>query len=208
MKKFILMLTAVFAMASSLSAQNLLDGKLYVAGFGGANFIPSRSISSHESGETVAHTKLRSSTGYFAGAAVGYKLCNVRLETEFSYRHNRPHVKHHATDSALSDSIKFRFDLETYALLVNAYYDFDFSNCWNLKPYVGAGIGYGHNQFRGRVKGKSQKHKDDKFAWQLIAGVAYPVTDCVDLAVEYRYFDSDVSRIHNHDAGVALRYWF
>lgn len=239
------MLAAAAAFALPLSAQTCCNDGYYISGFGGANFVPNFKKNVRESGETLGHVNADFDTGYFAGAALGYKLCSFRLETEFSYRNNdaRIHQRAHSSSSSScsssssgtqvaqaaaaavvaesessssssSDLFKLRGHLETYAVLANFYYDLDFCNCWNLKPYIGAGVGYAHNvtkakvRFPGESRHRSEDDKSDKFAWQIIAGVAMPVTDCIDLALEYRYFNSGIRKIHNHDAGAALRFWF
>lgn len=238
MKKFLAMLAAAAACALPLSAQEtccpplLTCGTFYVSGFGGANFIPDEKEHSRESCDRFT-TKADFKPGFYLGTALGYKLNNTRLEVEFSYRRNsfKTHTtrdsgsrsSNHVTfleNQALgqvscsgSDPFRFHSNIDVYAVLLNGYYDFDFCNCWNLKPYVGAGIGWGHNRFNIRFKDLgSRSHRgrshSDEFAWQLIAGVGYPLTDCTDLALEYRFFRSGIHKVYNHGVGAALRYSF
>src|SRR5207237_9166434 len=46
--------------------------------------------------------------------------------------------------------------------------------------YAGGGVGYADVKQFGSSKGK--------FAWQLLAGVYYPVSDNFDVGLKYRYF--------------------
>jgi opacity protein-like surface antigen len=206
MKKMIALFVAALAAMLPLSAQTCCDGKFYVAGFGGANFLQSIKETVIDSDGKSVKACIHARTGYFAGAAVGYKLNNMRLEVEFSTHQN--------TFNGIG--IFRHFDVASYGYLVNAYYDFDFCNWGGIKPYVGAGMGYAHNTFDQCIQTQFRGHcklQGDQFAWQLIAGVAYPLTDCVDVALEYRYFNAGNSKIHHgqlhhHDVGAALRYWF
>jgi opacity protein-like surface antigen len=60
-----------------------------------------------------------------------------------------------------------------------------------LTPFVGAGIGAGAAEFQGySVEGVPEVLDDEDagFAYQLIAGVSYGVTERVDITLDYRYF--------------------
>ena len=183
MKKLFLLIAAASAMLLPQVGQAFSTEGFYLGGFGGVNF---REHHHHDG------FKDKYKPGYFTAAAVGYKWDCFRLETEFSYRRNSVHY-HGSDDTTLSS--KHHAHKGTKAALVNAYYDFDLDNCFCIKPYVGAGLGW------------AQSHKES-FAWQLIGGVAYPLTECVDLAIEYRYFNTKVERNHNHDVAAGLRFWF
>ena len=86
-------------------------------------------------------------------------------------------------------------DEHELAGLVNAYYDFNPYPVCNfcLAPFVGAGVGYA-------------KHS---FAWQLIAGLNYPLQDNIDLSLSYRFFNLAChENIHNHGLALGLNYHF
>lgn len=122
-------------------------------------------------------------------------------------------------------------ELTTYTLMLNAYKDF--GNFGGFIPYVGAGIGAAYHQmddvyFTGnpnlinRIKGDN----DLSFAWSLMAGVGYQISDKAILDVGYRYIDlgkissqrSDsagfinpavkIDDITAHEVKVGLRYHF
>jgi opacity protein-like surface antigen len=121
--------------------------------------------------------------------------------------------------------------LKSYTLMLNAYKDF--GNFGGFIPYVGAGIGAAYHQlddvsFTGnpaltnRIKGDN----DLAFAWSLMAGVGYQISDRAILDVGYRYIDlgtissqrSDsagfvnpavkIDDLTSHEVKVGLRYHF
>ena len=96
-------------------------------------------------------------------------------------------------------------EANVWSLMVNGYYDFSWHANWS--PYVGAGIGASNvNLELTRVVDVvvatpdpvivdtfGFRADDDQwvFSWQLMAGVAFPVTDQLAIDVGYRYFKAD-----------------
>jgi opacity protein-like surface antigen len=80
--------------------------------------------------------------------------------------------------------------LETSSIMVNAFYDFDLDGPFT--PYVGVGIGNANSDV---VYAPSNtpvlNGSDDGFAWQVIGGVSYELTDSLDLFANYRYFSAE-----------------
>lgn len=156
----------------------------YAGGFGGINWA------------TNARHHHKYKTGYILGLDAGYRWCNgFRAEVEFSYRNNRVRKNYDNGDSRHANT-------QLYAGLVNALYEFDALDCWCIKPYVGGGIGYASEKKAGKGN-----HKESGFAWQLIAGVAYPLNDCVDLDLSYRFFKSK-EKHDNHALVLGVNYNF
>jgi opacity protein-like surface antigen len=84
--------------------------------------------------------------------------------------------------------------IQTYTLMLNAFYDF--GNFNRFVPYVGAGIGLavhdvdevyftGNPALTNRIEGD----RDVAFAWSVMAGVGYQISDRAVLDVGYRYID-------------------
>lgn len=84
--------------------------------------------------------------------------------------------------------------LKTYTMMVNVYKDL--GNYGGLTPYVGAGVGAAYHMLgdvwftesanlHNRIKGDN----DMSFAWSLMAGVGYQVSDRAILDFGYRYID-------------------
>lgn len=174
------------------------DEGLYVSGFGGADFKPNR-----KDRETQA--KIEYQTGYYAAGAVGYKWNFVRLESELSYHHNSlKKIKIHDFE------IKIGGNQHAWGALGNIYFDLDFIPCFSLKPYVGGGIGYAHSKIKISKKAfvtHIATHKNG-LAWQILAGISYSLSECVDVAIEYRYFHTNIKDDQNHNVGGGLRLWF
>jgi opacity protein-like surface antigen len=121
--------------------------------------------------------------------------------------------------------------LRTYTLMLNAYKDF--GNFGGFVPYVGAGIGAAYHQMNdvyftgnGALTNRIHGNNDLAFAWSVMAGVGYQISDRAILDVGYRYIDmgsissqrSDsagfvnpavhVDDITAHEFKVGLRYHF
>jgi len=95
--------------------------------------------------------------------------------------------------------------LRTNALMVNALYDFDEFGSWN--PYVGAGLGklranssvdastflnpttgvFNSNPVCVGNAGCVVRDKDTAWAWQLLAGIGYDISDRLTWDTHYRY---------------------
>lgn len=84
--------------------------------------------------------------------------------------------------------------IQTYTLMLNVYHDF--GNFNRFVPYVGAGIGLaihdvdevyftGNEYLVNRIEGD----RDVAFAWSVMAGVGYQISDRAVLDVGYRYID-------------------
>ena len=97
--------------------------------------------------------------------------------------------------------------MKTLAGLLNAYYDF--TTRTRFQPFVGAGLGIGQVQLDGGTF-----HGDSTgFAYQLTAGVAYPITDKWSAQLAYRYLGvndvklgPNIDRLHGdyHDQAITV----
>ena len=119
--------------------------------------------------EINATPKVKGKTGWTVDVAAGRSLAsNVRAEAELLYSQD---------DQKPSGNGR----INVLAGLANGYYDFDTGT--KLRPYVGAGMGIGQVKLDG-----GPVHDDDTgFAYQLLTGVAYPVTDKLSAQLGYRY---------------------
>jgi len=159
------------------------------------------------------HCKVSTDTGYLVNGSIGVKTCyDVRLEGEIGYRRN-------CLDKVKIHYSKFRHDQKvgghasSLSYMANAIYDIPV--CYFVKPYVGAGIGYARNRVSTYVTHDKQKikatHHKNGFAWQAIAGLAYPLQgfsccglDKVDATLEYRYFKPNVKHCYDQSVAVGL----
>jgi len=109
-----------------------------------------------------------SKEAFAAGAGIGYYFTpNFRGDITF--------------DGAFD--YNFGNGVDSYAVLANLYADFSMGSA--MKPYLGAGIGWGE------VKGNG--FKDDGLALSGMAGISYGFTPNVDLDVGYKLLYTDLS---------------
>lgn len=177
----------------------------YIGGFGGASFIST----SKNHNEIKRHFD----TGYILSASIGYRWCHsVRVEFEYAYRNHKGHHRNKADcDEFFCGTKKKNFCQNAY--MFNGIYDLDLCNDWCVKPFIGFGIGYAenhndHHRFCGDCAESSHRHNKNGLAWQIIAGIAYPICDSIDLSLEYRYFKGRDHHLNNNDIGLGLRYYF
>lgn len=150
---------------------------------------------------------------YNASAAFGGRwLGNMRTELEVSYRDADVENISAGGGSASADG-----NLETWAFLINGYYDF---NPWGrFTPYIGAGIGAAHHRADvDAVGGLGVTGGDDSdtvFAYSATAGAATAIAEQTDLTVDYRYLgssDPDFGGFETdydaHEVRVGLKFGF
>lgn len=159
-------------------------------------------------GQTSGDIKYDNTVSF--GGALGLRLTkNVRIEGEVSYRN--PDV------SSLDIDNQGNFDsganLKNWLGLMNVYYDFDFRG--KLKPYISAGLGFGHYDatVNGSATGPSFAESTTAFTYQAGAGLSYQLNPTTALTGGYRYLDSldlDFGNVEvdysSHEFLVGLRY--
>jgi opacity protein-like surface antigen len=97
--------------------------------------------------------------------------------------------------------------LRTYTMMANGYYDL--GKFGGFVPYVGAGIGWAYHKMGDvTIDDPSTPNRifgDDKlsFAWSLMAGVGYQVSERAILDIGYRYIDLGSARATNADSAQA-----
>ena len=118
---------------------------------------------------TNASPKVNGQTGWTADIAAGRSLApNFRAEAELLFAQgDQKHVD--------------RGRIKVLAGLANGYYDLDTGT--KLKPFVGAGLGIGQV----KLGGGTLRDDDTGLAYQLLTGVAYPITDKLSAQIGYRY---------------------
>lgn len=122
-------------------------------------------------------------------AAVGASfLKNTRAELEASYRNaDLNKISLNGTGSAAVTG-----SVETWAFLVNGYYDF--LEGQKFRPYVSAGAGFATHQGKitavGGLGTPGANGSDTVFAYQAGLGGTYSLTERTDLWIGYRYLGS------------------
>jgi OOP family OmpA-OmpF porin len=190
------------ALAPDMAAAQPVTG-LYVGGGGGANFLLQEHARSYSFGgvTTPAFGNAYADTGYVGLASIGYGLGNgLRFEVEGNYRYN--HISQASTPGLISGGGRE----QKYGPMVNVLFDLDIGSAYAF-PYIGAGAGYQRVDRSGTQTGSGSFNTpggvvsssnatvqtnggDSSFAYQAIAGVAFPVPGLVGLSVtaEYRFF--------------------
>ena len=80
-------------------------------------------------------------------------------------------------------------DVSTFGLFGNVYYDINTGGA--IKPFVGAGLGYQWVDIDYQPSGVAVgEDSDSTFAYQLMAGASYAVTDGVEVFGQYTYRDT------------------
>ena len=143
-------------------------------------------------------------TGYVLSGLAGYDFGAFRLEGEIAYRENdidKVTILNSDTDSS--------GDVSAWAFMVNGY--FDFENSTAFTPYIGAGIGYARVEVEGKadygfLARVTWDDDDSGLAYQLMAGVAWALSDTLALDLSYRYLGCDDIEIAGTSSyGVTLK---
>lgn len=142
-----------------------------------------------------------------ASLEVGVKLNQFRIGLEGYY------------NDTMEDKIVgiIPVELESHGVFLNAYYDFTLPEVKNVKPYIGAGIGY--SWLKETMKETDYNYeasiKDKDWGWNVGVGVGYELNQNLDLTLGYRYenlgeikdYDSQ-NEFTNHKVSLGLRYTF
>lgn len=196
-------------------------------------------------GDAVSNVSMENTWLAEAGVGCGTGSRGFRGEVAFGYRGDRKldgepliynpgptpgdPVPGYIPPGDLDDPL--HTSLTTYTLMLNVYKDL--GNYAGFTPYVGAGIGAAYHivdqtYFTGNpaLTNRIEGDRDLAFAWALMAGVGYQVSDRAILDFGYRYIDMgkansgrvdsagfvnprvQIDDIAAHEFKVGLRYHF
>jgi opacity protein-like surface antigen len=131
---------------------------------------------------------------YFVQA--GRRFDDFRLELELGRRTNDADQF-----GSILDVVPARGSLDATSLMLNAVYDLPIGE--RVRPYLGAGIG-GTRVKADRVR-KSVTDpdrtgalfgSDERFSWQVLAGLSWRLDESWSLTFNYRYLDAGDARIN------------
>lgn len=77
------------------------------------------------------------------------------------------------------------FEMRTQTYMFNLLKEVDLGH--GVTGYFGGGVGYGSTTMAGNIDTFEYDHEDSGFAWQLIAGVDFPITENLALFTQYRF---------------------
>lgn len=182
---------------SSSSASS--SGFLTIPGL--ATLFPSASSSS-SSGQQNLHFNSQYNLGYAVGGTLGYEFkSGLRPELEVRYQDNGfDKLK------TSSGSTNAKGDLGVLAVMGNLWYDIPLSK--HIQPYLGGGAGYARvslNDFR--TPGTSGTNGTDTvFAWQVGAGLDFPLTKRITASIGYRYFVTKDPHFRDNNTNIHTQY--
>jgi len=143
--------------------------------------------------------------GFDGGAYAGYDFGMFRLEAEFVAQHASVNTAQTAARNGLP-GLAVGGDQRILAGMGNVLYDFGSRTSANF--YVGGGVGYAWRRAEYWDASASPtfsgvQDNDGAFAWQLIAGVRYPLSSRADVGLKYRYFNAGRFRYEHDLAGLS-----
>src|SRR5438552_2839185 len=181
MSKYLFAAVAAAAVASPVVAR---DGP-YVGVEGGALLVQKTTADYQGiTGLTDGTIGIKHKTGIDLDAIAGYDFGMFRVEGELGYKK--------AGIKSTNPNIPFFTFFEdggrgrTVSAMVNALVDFGPDD--GLNGYVGGGVGAARTSYKVNII--SFGGTDSNFAWQLIAGIRYPVSPHFDVGLKYRYFST------------------
>jgi opacity protein-like surface antigen len=176
---------------------------VYLEYIGGLNFVRNQNLTGADASGAGLAGSADLATGYALGGAVGARfLEHFRAELAISYSDTS--VDNFSLQGEPSTA---KGGLSLLAIMANGYVDFDFGI--GVRPYLGAGIGWGEIEFDARNRsgpGQSEvSDTDSVFAWNVMAGAAVPLSDVVELSLGYRYLATEDPRLKARSAGLIRR---
>lgn len=199
------LLLGAAAAALALPAEAATFKGWYVGLEGGANWISDADaaydLAINGAAQTADTAEASFDTGWAAFATVGYAFSsNWRVEAEAGYRSN-------AADAQwlVSTTVRlFEADVDEFSLMANVLYDVPLGSRWRLS--LGAGAGGDKVEIDARTRFQAFPTWDPmpsvdewRFAAQAIAGLSYPVSPRMELALTYRYLHVSPPSINDID---------
>lgn len=168
---------AIVCLPSVIWAQD--SGSFYLKAFGGAS-----ALQGNDFALDGVSTGVSFDTGFIAGGAFGFDYANSPFRAELEYTHRTGDA------GGLDPTIASEGDLASTSLMLNGYYLFDSPS--GLSPYLGLGVGYATEiDFDLTTPtGSAQFSDTSQFAYQIIAGAEYPLSDRWSVYGEARYFSA------------------
>jgi outer membrane protein OmpA-like peptidoglycan-associated protein len=185
-------LLAATVLAVPLAARAQPIQGLYVGAGGGLDLPQNTRVTPLTDGFGAAHLRLEKNVGVNGLGSIGYGFGNgLRLEVEGDFFHNDLHeLARTPFPTAASGHVN------RYGVMANALFDLDIGSPY-IFPYLGMGAGYMWTTLDGSFVQPggpfsfSSDQTEGRFAWQGIAGLAFPVPHVPGLSItlDYRFTD-------------------
>jgi len=216
MKRFIVLLIVL------LLPVQVFAGDRYIKGNIGIFSLEDSTLNLASEDNDVDIGDVSSDTGFGINAAIGKSFANgFDLELEYGFK-TADLDEATPSDEVAEYTGDFEVDVDgnvdIHSLMANAIYNF--KSGASITPYAGAGIGLG---FVNIDLDDAGDISDTVFAYQLMAGVAFNVSNNMDILAGYRYFGtSDITEdgtfygydvegsatVDSHNFEVGLKYSF
>ncbi|MGG5822131.1 outer membrane protein, partial [Falsiroseomonas sp. HW251] len=197
-------LLAATVLALPVAAQAQPVTGLYVGAGAGVNWLSESDLKPQTPAVNAATGagKVSFNTGFVGVVSLGYGFGNgVRVEGEFSFRTNDVSGISGFPNINIPAPRTQNGDVQSYGFFANVFYDFNLGPNAFVYPYIGAGAGYviqnwNSVTFRGPAGAAGPNITVDgdnnQFAWQAIAGLAFPIAAVpgLSLTAEYRYMQT------------------
>lgn len=160
----------------------------------------------HASVKAKAGSAKATEKGFSPRVSVGYDFGDFRVAADYTHYKT---VKENIVTPRYTESYKGKFQ----SVGVSAIYDFDLG--YQVKPYVGARLGFNRVSNDGHIQGvgyaSSVSSRETKTGLGVMTGVGYDVTDNIALDAGYRYnhwgkFDGVKVNSHEFSAGVRVKF--
>ncbi len=195
--RYVAMVFAILISTGEAFALDTALSPLYISGKIGVSAMSASDIANTSgNGTGPSLTKTDSDdTVVPVGVAIGYnwRKHGVSLRTEFEYLHR---ANFGYTSNPLFTSpgnqIGLTSKIGSQTLFANVFYDFHNSTLFT--PFVGGGIGAAINKSTMTLNASGLPVStfetiDTRFAWNIGAGIAVPITEILLLELSYRYTD-------------------
>ena len=199
LKKIGIILTVSTLISNAAFADD--TGKWSVKLYGGISTMGDQSI--EQTGVPGVTTgTINNDNGFMAGGSVGYNYTNnLSVELAWDYRSN---------DSKTNFSNGTSFNDGNFAsniFFVSGKYTFDTIPQTNLRPYIGAGLGYVQEIDLDLVTGgvEYSYSKNNEMAYQFMTGITYTLTKKIDLDAGLRYVRADSINLKRENGSGELR---
>ena len=142
--------------------------------------------------------RIETGTGWACGVGFGHYVGeHVRVDATLEYRgeFEIDGIRGLVTDVHGDPALDQYTSVDSIVTLFNLYWDF--GEHYGFTPYVGAGIGFAHNEIESSFTHQGYETYGDEswdFAWALMAGASVPISPDLLFDFGYRYVNfGDVS---------------
>ena len=140
----------------------------------------------------------------FGSVAVGYTTNKIDHALTFSLELEGFYKKQQLNFDP-EDYIPFKTDVEAYGVFTNLIVKHKNFNISNIKPFIGAGIGYGRTKASDVMSGNANRttlclgQSQDNFIYQFILGASYDINSAFTFHTDVRWvhFSKILERINN-----------